>query len=72
MTPAIKEIVDEICTANNEIRFVQDHGEFLEWLEQLDHEIRRDGLRFEFPNFKLYSSNSAFYWPLVQKRLEEL
>lgn len=72
MTPAIKEIVDEICTANNDIHHVQSHDEFLTWLELLGDEIRHNGLRFEYPNFKLYSSNSAFYWPLVQKRLEEL
>lgn len=70
MTPIIDEICDEVLTADNDIAFVKDVEEFMCWCELLDERIRRESLRFEFPNFKLYSTmnGARYYWPFIQKR----
>ncbi len=71
MTPIINEICDEVVTADG-IETVLNYNDFLDWIEYTRDRIRTEGLRFEFPNFSLYSTpNGAFYyWPYISGYLE--
>lgn len=70
MTPVIQDIIDEVMTSEG-AEYLRTAEDFDDWILTTKWRMNANvALRFEFPNFKLYSTNPGYYWPFIERHIK--